>query len=143
MRPGDPHGLEYNLASYFLTSTGNDAVSGSGQTPGNWWSGWNVNLGEATGARRTWSNLLRRDFTGGMVLVNPPGAPTQTVALGSTMQDAGGNPVSSVTLAAASGVVLRGAAPAETPAPASKSTVTLIPTQTIVDTTAVSRHPAP
>jgi Hypothetical glycosyl hydrolase family 15 len=139
----DPHGLEYNLASYFLTSTGNDAVSGWGQTPGNWWSGWNVNLGEATGARRTWSNLLRRDFTGGVVLVNPPGAPTQTVALGTAMQDSVGNPVTSVTLAAASGVVLRGAAPVETPAPASNSTVTLIPTQTIVDTTAVSPHSAP
>jgi hypothetical protein len=139
---GDPHGLEYNLASYFLTSTGNDAVSGSGQTPGNWWSGWSVNLGEATGARRTWNNLLRRDFTGGVVLVNPPGAPTQTVSLPSTMQDSGGNSVSSVTLAAASGVVLRGAAPVETAASAPKSTVTVIPTQTIVDTTAVS-HSAP
>ncbi|MFI5037470.1 MAG: putative glycoside hydrolase [Solirubrobacterales bacterium] len=142
---GDPHGMEYSLASYFLTSTGNDAVSGSGQTPGNWWSGWNVNLGEATGARRTWSNLLRRDFTGGVVLVNPPGAATQTISLPSPMQDSGGNSVSSVTLAAASGVVLRGSAQAETPPPASNSnsTATTIATQTIVDTTAVSSHSSP
>jgi Hypothetical glycosyl hydrolase family 15 len=139
----DPHGIEYNLASYFLMSSGNDAVSGSGQTPTSWWSGWSVNLGEATGARRTWSNLLRRDFTGGMVLVNPPGAPTQTVSLGSAMQDVNGNPVSSVTLPAASGVVLRGAAPVETPPPASKSTVSMITTQTIVETTAVSSHTTP
>jgi hypothetical protein len=139
----DPHGMEYNLASYFLTSTGNDAVSGSGQTPGNWWSGWNVNLGEATGARRAWSNLLRRDFTGGMVLVNPPGAPTQTISLPSPMQDVNGNSVGSVTLPAASGVVLRGSAQAQAPPPASNSTVTAIPTQTIVDTTAVSSHSSP
>jgi hypothetical protein len=140
---GDAHGLEYNLASYFLTSTGNDAVGGSGQTPSNWWSGWNVSLGEATGARRTWNNLLRRDFTGGVVLVNPPGAPTQAISLPSPMQDVNGNSVSSVTLAAASGVVLRGALQAETPPPASKSIVGLIATQTIVDTAAVSSHSAP
>ena len=66
--------MEYNLASYFLVSSGNDGVSGAGQTPENWWAGWNVNLGEATGPRYTWDNLLRRDFAGGMVLVNPPGA---------------------------------------------------------------------
>lgn len=140
---GDPHGMEYNLASYFLTSTGNDAVSGAGQTPANWWSGWSVNLGEATGPRRAWNNLMRRDFTGGVVLVNPPGAPTQTVSLGSAMQDSSGNSVTSVTLPAASGVVLRGAAPVE-PAPAApKTSVTVIPTETIVDTTAVSSHSAP
>ena len=34
---GDPHGMEYNLASYFLISTGNDALSGKGQTPSSWW----------------------------------------------------------------------------------------------------------
>jgi hypothetical protein len=137
---GDPHGMEYNLASYFLTSTGNDAVSGSGQTPGNWWAGWNVNLGEATGARRTWNNLLRRDFTGGVALVNPPGGATQTIALSSPMQDVNGNSVSSVTLPAASGVVLRGATPAEAPAPASNPTISVVSTQTIVDTAPVSPH---
>jgi hypothetical protein len=140
---GEPQGMEYNLASYFLLSTGNDAVSASGQTPDNWWAGLNVNLGEATDGRHPWSNLLRRDFTGGMVLVNPPGSPTQTVSLGSAMQEAGGAGVSTVTLPAASGVVLSGAAPAATPPPPSSSATAAIPTQTIVDTATVSSHAAP
>jgi len=140
---GEPQGMEYNLASYFLLSTGNDAVSASGQTPDNWWAGLNVNLGEATDGRHPWSNLLRRDFTGGMVLVNPPGSPTQTVSLGSAMQEAGGAGVSTVTLPAASGVVLSGAAPAATPPPPSSSATAVIPTQTIVDTATVSSHAAP
>jgi len=140
---GEPQGIEYNLASYFLLSTGNDAVSASGQTPDNWWAGFNVNLGEATDARHPWSNVLRRDFTGGMVLVNPPGAPTQTISLPSPMQDVNGNPVSSVTLPAASGVVLRGSAPAEASPPVSNSATAVIATQTIVDTAAVSSKASP
>jgi Hypothetical glycosyl hydrolase family 15 len=105
----DPQGMEYNLASYFLISTGADAVGAKGQTPANWWPGFDVNLGEATDARHSWAGVLRRDFSGGIVLVNPPGSATQTVALPSPMRDASGNSVASVTLPAASGAVLRGA----------------------------------
>jgi hypothetical protein len=108
----EPQGLSYNLASYFLVSSGNDAVSGGDQTPENWWSGWSVNLGEASGPRYTWGHLLRRDFTGGMVLVNQPGEPTETVTLPAPMQDAEGNTVTSVTLPASSGAILRGVPPA-------------------------------
>jgi hypothetical protein len=104
----DPRGMEYNLASYFLISTGNDAVSAHGQSPTSWWQGFNVNLGEATDARHPWSNVLRRDFTGGMVLVNPPGSATQTITLPNAMQDASGSSVSSLTLPSASGAVLTG-----------------------------------
>jgi hypothetical protein len=106
-----PQGLAYNLASYFLVSGGNDAVSGDGQTPASWWSGWNVNLGEARGPRYTWNHLLRRDFAGGMVLVNQPGEPTQTVSLPSPMRNSEGETVNSVTLAAGSGVILTGNPP--------------------------------
>ena len=66
-----------------------------------------MNLGEAAAPRYAWQNLLRRDFSGGMVLLNPPGEPTRTVSLPSPMRDAGGGLVSSVTLAAKSGAVLR------------------------------------
>lgn len=137
---GDANGMEYNLASYFLTSTGNDAVSGSGQTPNNWWAGWNVNLGEATGPRRVWGNVLRRDFTGGMVLVNPPGSASQTVSLPAPMQDINGNTVTSVTLTAASGAVLRGSAPS--PAIVVAPTAP-IPTKTTVDTSSATPTAAP
>ncbi|HEY2767190.1 MAG TPA: putative glycoside hydrolase [Solirubrobacteraceae bacterium] len=104
-------GLAYNLASYFLVSNGNDAVSGDDQTPTSWWSGWNVNLGEARGPRYDWNHLLRRDFAGGMVLVNQPGEPTQTVSLPSPMRNSEGETVTSVTLPANSGVILTGNPP--------------------------------
>jgi Hypothetical glycosyl hydrolase family 15 len=111
----DPQGMQYNLASYFLISGGADAVSSQGQTPANWWHGFDVNLGEATDARHPWAGVLRRDFTGGVALVNPPGSPAQTVALPGNMHDLSGNAVSSVTLPAASGAVLTGT-PSSTPA---------------------------
>ena len=105
----DAHGMEYNLASYLLVSNGNDGVSGGDQTPSSWWPGWEVNLGEATDARHAFGGLLRRDFTGGVALVNAPGAATQTVTLPTAMRDVAGNLVQSVTLPAASGAVLRAA----------------------------------
>jgi hypothetical protein len=108
----EPQGLTYNLASYLLVSDGSDAVSGGGQTPESWWSGWSVSLGEASGPRYTWDHLLRRDFAGGMVLVNPPGEPTETVDLPAPMRNAEGATVISVTLAAASGAILQGTPPA-------------------------------
>jgi hypothetical protein len=135
----EPQGLEYNLAAYFLVSTGNDAVSGGGQTPTNWWAGWNVSLGAAAGPRYDWNNLLRRDFTGGTVLVNPPEAPTRTVTLSSPMQNVNGETVTSVTLAPASGAILRntsstaGAPELTSPAPA----------EAIVATTPVGSPTAP
>jgi hypothetical protein len=135
---GDPRGMEYNLASYFLISTGNDAVSGKGQTPSDWWPGFDVNLGQATGNRYPWSNVLRRDFTGGTVLVNPPGGATQTIALASAMRDASGNSVTAVTLPAASGAVLTGAplpSPSSAAAPLSDAA-----TQTIVEAAVLRGH---
>jgi hypothetical protein len=130
----DPQGIEYNLASYFLISTGNDAVGSQGQTPTSWWPGFDVNLGEATGARHPWGNVLRRDFTGGMALVNPPGSPTQTISLPTPMQDPSGNAVSSLTLPAASGAVLRGTPPASVPAAAAPSEAS---TQTTLETAVI------
>jgi Hypothetical glycosyl hydrolase family 15 len=110
----EPQGLTYNLASYLLVSDGNDAVSGGDQTPDDWWSGWNVNLGEASGPRYTWGRLLRRDFSDGMVLVNPPGEPAETVTLPTPMRDAEGATVTTVTLPPASGAILTGTPSAST-----------------------------
>jgi hypothetical protein len=103
----DRQGSEYSLASYFLISTGNDAVSSAGMTPVNWWSAFDVNLGTALGPRRKWSGVLRRDFTGGISLVNEPEGERRTVDLPTTMRDLDGRNVKSVTLAPASGVVLK------------------------------------
>ena len=105
----DHDGAEYELAAYFLISEGHDLVSAHGMTPLHWWTGFDVNLGGALGARTLWHGLLRRDYRGGMVLLNEPGASTQTVALPSAMRDLDGSSVSSVTLAPGSGVVLKSA----------------------------------
>jgi hypothetical protein len=105
----DLRDAEYELAAYFLISGGHDLVSAHGMTPLHWWSGFDVNLGEARGARRLWHGLLRRDYSGGMALLNEPGASTQTVALPRAMRDLDNKSVSSVTLAAGSGVVLKNA----------------------------------
>jgi hypothetical protein len=135
----DTQGLTYNLASYFLVSNGQDAVRGGGQTPTNWWTGWNVSLGEATGSRYEWSNLLRRDFTDGTVLVNPPGSPTQTVSLSSPMQDIDGNTITSVTLPGGSGAILR-----DTSSASSTSELTAPPpTEAIVESAPVGTPTAP
>jgi hypothetical protein len=128
--------MAYNLAGYFMISTGNDAVGASGQTPTSWWSGWNVNLGEATGPRYQWNGMLRRDFTGGMALLNAPGAATQTVRLPSAMRNANGSTVTSVTLSASSGAILTSLEPATTP-PSTPHPPAPAPTQTTVHTVAV------
>lgn len=102
-------GREYALASYFLTSWGSDGLMNkSTGWPTTWWSGNDVNLGNPRpGTHYRWSGLFRRDFTRGFVLVNEPGSPTTTVSLGGTYQRLDGTLVSSVTVNAADGVVLR------------------------------------
>lgn len=125
---GKLQGLGYNLASYFLISNGGDAVSGDGQTPTSWWSGWNVDLGEAKGPRYSWNHLLRRDFADGIVLVNQPGEPTQTVTLPTPMQNAEGATVTSVTLTPSSGAILTGTPPQEGSASGSVSSTGGSPT---------------
>jgi len=99
-----PATMEYNEATYLLINDGHDYINGQHQTPQNWWPGFDVDLGEATAARSSWNGLLRRDFTGGITLVNPPGSPTRTVTLPSAMRNVAGATVTSVTLAPASGM---------------------------------------
>jgi Hypothetical glycosyl hydrolase family 15 len=132
----DGQGLAYNLAAYLLISNGGDAVSGGGQTPDNWWTGWGVNLGEAGGPRYAWSGLLRRDFGGGMVLVNPPGAPTRTISLPAPMTDLTGASVRSLTLPAASGAVLRGNVNLA-PTPLAGELPAAVETETVLETAAI------
>ena len=76
-------------------------------TPAHWWSGYDIDLGKARGARKRWSGVLRRDFAGGMVLVNEPGTVSRSVELPTSMRDLDGRSVKSLTLAPASGAVLK------------------------------------
>lgn len=127
-------GMEYSLAHYLLISNGRDGVGQIDMTPDNWWTGWDTDLGAALAGRYDWQGLQRRDFQGGMALVNDPGAPARTVQLPSAMTTIDGRTVTSVTVGGGRGVVLKGAgqsaqpspapgsAPAPTPAPAPGST---------------------
>ncbi len=106
----------YNLAAYFLISSGRDAIINSnGGTPESWWSGYDVDLGRALGARYRYQGAWRRDFEGGVALLNEPGSPSRTITFDEPLRDAGGDERRSVTLGAASGAVLRRPAAAQTP----------------------------
>ncbi len=75
----------YGLAGYFLVSEGRDAMGNyQAGTPEDWWAGYDTDLGDALGPRYDLpSGVIRRDFTGGSVLLNVPDAPTRTVTVGS------------------------------------------------------------
>jgi hypothetical protein len=105
--------LEYGMATWLLISQGNDLLGNNADNklawsaPNSWWTGYDSNLGNASGARYTWNNLLRRDFTCGLVLVNEPEAATKTVSVGSGYKNLAGQVVTSVTLAAKQAAVLK------------------------------------
>ncbi len=111
-------GMEYSLAHYLLISNGRDGVGQIDMTPDNWWTGWDTDLGAALGGRYDWQGLQRRDFQGGMALVNDPGAPARTVQLPSAMTTIDGRTVTSVTVGGGRGVVLKGAGQSAQPSPA-------------------------
>ena len=103
-----PWGAEYALATYFLVTSGNDALSnGPTGLPDAWWPANDVELGAPRGGRYTWNGLVRRDFEGGVVLVNPPDQPERTVVLGDTYRSLDGAPRTSITLGPTEGSVLR------------------------------------
>jgi len=74
----------------------------------NWSPLWELSIGEPTGNRFESGGIYRRDFSDGLVLVNPndAGEPT-TIPLNGTYLDSDGNLVTSVTLPVKSGVVLK------------------------------------
>jgi hypothetical protein len=101
--------MEYNLATYLLANDGGDFINGYNQTPGHWWPGFNVNLGQPlTSRERSPSGLWKRAFSGGLVYTVEPGASRQTIRLGKAMHSAQFGTVRSVTLSAGQGVVLAG-----------------------------------
>jgi hypothetical protein len=95
-----PAGREYNLAAYYLISSGSDAIGLGSMTPENWWTQYDRDLGRPTGPRTQSGGLWRRTFTNGTVLLNEPGAPARTVTAGAR----------TITLQPRSGAVLGGAA---------------------------------
>ncbi len=108
--PNDLAAIEYAVACYFLTSNGKNAVGDFGKavTPENWWSGFDVNLGAALASRFTWRGLLRRDFTGGIVLVNPPQGRMIAVTPPGAYRRVNGRMAKSIVVGPAHGVILIG-----------------------------------
>jgi Hypothetical glycosyl hydrolase family 15 len=101
---------EHNLATYLLVTEGNDMVSSEMWriiNPDNFWAGFQLDLGDALGARYDWGGFIRRDFDGGIVVTREPdiGSATFTVPAGYTRID--GTPApATITLAPQTSVVL-------------------------------------
>jgi len=102
-------------AGYFLISTGMDGFGNTEVTPTDWYPGYDVVLGTPLGIRYDWYGLLRRDFSGGISLLNPFNGPTITLPLPSTYTNTSGTQVTSVTLTGGTGAVLVGPAPSTAP----------------------------
>lgn len=103
---------EYQLAMYLLLNGGKDYVGVVTYDPAAYPAMYDFDLGGATSARYQWTvngvPLWRRDFASGMVLVNGPGMATVTGgALGGTWRNSAGTSITTITLAASQGAVLR------------------------------------
>lgn len=103
----DAASREYVLANYFLVSNGADFLGSHLLTVDNWWDGFEVRLGTPLGPRKEWNGLLRRDFSGGIVLVNPPQGSLTTATLPGSFRIIDEDRfVTSVVLGPAKGIVL-------------------------------------
>jgi hypothetical protein len=103
-------GARYGLATMLLVENGNSAFNASTDyTNEVWWPEYDLTrrLGAALGPYRVLSNGdYRRDFTNGVVLVNPHANPTSVVHLGATYVGSQLGRVTDVRLQRTSGVVL-------------------------------------
>ena len=100
----------FNVAAGLLTSNGQDLVSTEDWdlvSPDCFWSGFTTNLGDALGPRYDHENLIRRDFTEGIVLLNEPGRDPVTIQLDAPMLTPSGRRVTSITLGDREAIVLR------------------------------------
>jgi hypothetical protein len=105
--PANDADRQYALACYLLLSNGRDGLGDASMAPGTWWSGYDVNLGSAVGARtRSTAGLFRRTFEHGLVLMLEPGAANITVSLPSAYTTLDGATVTQVSLSARQGSVL-------------------------------------
>jgi hypothetical protein len=103
-------GARYGLASMLLVAGGKNLYSAStGYTHEVWWPEYTTTnaLGRPLGRYRVLRNgIYRRDYTNGVVLVNPHAKGTRVVRLGATYRGSGLGSIRSVTLKPTTGVVL-------------------------------------
>jgi hypothetical protein len=77
---------QYNLAAALLDWAQGDAIGDMCEVYRRGWDGYRVQLGTPTSGPYQWNGVWRRDFTGGIVLVDPPGGPQVTVTLPRAMR---------------------------------------------------------
>jgi uncharacterized protein (TIGR03437 family) len=97
---------DYGLAGYYLISSGLDALGNDAITPENWWNGYDFDLGTPLAGRYYWQGVFRRDFSNGVVLLNPYGGAAVTLAPGGDFVGTDGLPLSSVQLSGGQAAVL-------------------------------------
>ncbi len=105
--------INWSLANYLLVKGSHSYVyiyplDNGVQGYGNFYDRpeYHVAIGSATSARYTYDGVQRRDYSGGMTLVNPSSTLSYTVTLPSTYSDLWGNHLSSITMAPATAEVL-------------------------------------
>jgi hypothetical protein len=99
----------FNLVTGLLVNDGDDMVGTeqvSAITPPGYLHDFDVDLGDALGDRYRWQGVLRRDFTGGTVLLNEPRDAEATVQLDRELLGPDGAVVSSLTLGPAEAAIL-------------------------------------
>ncbi|KPJ61457.1 MAG: hypothetical protein AMJ46_01875 [Latescibacteria bacterium DG_63] len=110
-----PSMLEYCYASFLIGYSANarcyfywHSNAEGGYSTINWFPLWELDIGEPRGSYFESDGIYKRDFSEGVVLVNPNdiGEPI-TVSLDETYVDSSGNTVTSMTLPNKSGAVLR------------------------------------
>ncbi len=106
----DARSMVYARSNFLLNTTGGRSAlvfePGDPEASDPYSPSWTADIGAPAGARYQVGGAWRREFTGGTVVVNPSSS-TVTVPLGSGYVDDSGAAVSSVTLAPASGAILR------------------------------------
>jgi hypothetical protein len=99
----------YNIAGALLVNNGSDLVTTEDWdqiAPGNLFSGFLTDLRDALGPRETIDGTIRREFTGGLVLMTEPDSEPVTVTLGGEWLTPEGDTVSSVRLESREAIVL-------------------------------------
>ena len=102
-----PPQQEYALAGYFLISSGNDRFGDLSTNPANWFTGYDVDLGNPVGPRTYRNGVFQRVFSCVLVLAGEPGLRPQTITLDGAFKTLDGRSVHSVQLSEREGVVLR------------------------------------
>jgi Hypothetical glycosyl hydrolase family 15 len=103
-----PEGRNYTLAVYYLITNGSDALGNQKmRNSREWWVGYDIDMGTPLGPRKMWKGMYRRDFTGGIVVLNPPKTEPKSFDLPATFLTPDGVQVRSVSLGPAEGAALR------------------------------------